>query len=48
MYEYNILQGDTLVNAKQLNDLAKDGWRLIEIVQHNGRFYFYLERLVVQ
>lgn len=48
MYEYQVLKAATLINEEQLSDQAKDGWRLIEIVQYRGQFYFYFERLVAQ
>ena len=45
--EYKILSAGTLVNEKQLNDLAVQRWNLITIVQHNGLFYFYFSRIVM-
>ncbi len=43
-YEYQVLTANSLINADQLNDLAKDGWRLIEIVVVEYTYYFYFER----
>ena len=47
MYEYQILNAKSLINAEQLNELAIQGWRLITIAQMNGKFYFYFERPVM-
>lgn len=44
MLEYKILQADSLINENQLNELAKEGWRLITIVKNDNLFYFYFEK----
>lgn len=45
--EYKVLQADSLVSAEQLNDMALDGWRLVQIVKDSGLFYFYLCNMTV-
>ena len=47
-FEYQILKADSLVNEKQLNEIGTQGWLLIEIVKHDGLFYFYFKREVYQ
>jgi len=44
--EYRILSANRLIPAEQLNDLAKDGWRLVEIVPVEFTFYYYFEKEV--
>jgi hypothetical protein len=43
-YEYQVLQSSSLCTDKQLNDLNKEGWRLITIIQAGIMYYFYFER----
>lgn len=45
--EYKVLMAVSLISEQQLNDLSKQGWRLITIAQQNGQYYFYLSRAVV-
>ena len=40
--KYRVLMADTLISEEQLNALAEEGWRLVTIVESEGRFYFYL------
>ena len=44
MFQYKILQADTLINERQLNELAQEGWRLVTIVKNENLFYFYFEK----
>jgi len=44
MSQYKILQADSLINERQLNDLAQEGWRLVTIVKEGDLFYFYFEK----
>lgn len=44
MYEYNVLEADGLVSKEQLNELSKEGWRLVTIVPEGNKYYLYLER----
>ena len=46
-FEYQVLEAQSLVTAEQLNDLAKQGWRLIEIVLVDYRYYFYFEGEII-
>ena len=39
--EYRILQANSLISEEQLNDLAKDGWKLVTIVLVDYIYYFY-------
>jgi len=43
VFTYEILEADSLINKQQLDELAKKNWRLITIVQHEGKFFFYFE-----
>lgn len=43
MLTYEILEADSPINKQQLDELARKNWRLITIVQHEGKFYFYFE-----
>ena len=49
-YEYQIVQAPDLLTGRQLDEIARDGWRLVaiikKIVSGKDMFYFYLERLV--
>lgn len=45
--EYKVLMGDSLISEEQLNDFAVQGWRLVTIVEMQGRFYVYFVRAVV-
>lgn len=49
-YEYMILTSSGLINSEQLNERAKDGWRLVGIVlsvkAYEYDYYFYFERLI--
>lgn len=40
--KYKILQADSPINEKQLEELAQQGWELITIIQWSGNFYFYI------
>ena len=44
MYQYKILKANSLINEDQLNNLAKEGWRLVTIIKENDEFYFYFEK----
>lgn len=44
MFQYKILQADSLINEQQLNELAQEGWRLVTIVKNENLFYFYFEK----
>lgn len=44
MFQYKVLQADSLINEHQLNQLAQEGWRLITILKNDGLFYFYFEK----
>jgi hypothetical protein len=44
--EYKVLSANSLIPAEQLNDLAKDGWELVEIVPTESTFYYYFKREV--
>lgn len=43
-YEYNVLEGDSLPNAENLNKLAQDGWELVQIIDRGGYVYVYVRR----
>ncbi|MBU4260930.1 MAG: DUF2812 domain-containing protein [Proteobacteria bacterium] len=45
MPQYKILKADSLINEKQLNELAQEGWRLVTIVKDSDLFYFYFEKV---
>ena len=42
---YQVLQAETPINAKPLNQLAVDGWRLVTILTWASEFYFYFIRV---
>lgn len=42
--EYNVLEASDLPSPKNLNELAVEGWRLVQIVQHKGKIFVYVER----
>ena len=44
MFQYKLLQADSLINEQQLNELAQEGWRLVTIVKDENLFYFYFEK----
>lgn len=44
MYKYKILEADSLINEHQLNELARDGWKLVTIIKEKDIFYFYFEK----
>ncbi len=44
MFQYKILQADSLINEQQLNELAQEGGRLVTIVKNENLFYFYFEK----
>ena len=43
---YKVLKADTLISEEQLNELAMDGWLLVQIVLDvsDGQYAFYLRR----
>ena len=47
-YEYQIVQAPRLLTGRQLDEIARDGWRLVTVIKNivNGKdmFYFYLGR----
>lgn len=45
MYEYMTLNGDDLISAEQLNELAGDGWEFIQAVPYNNEWCFYFRRM---
>lgn len=42
--EYKTLTAPTLISVAQLEELAQEGWRLIQIINWNNAFYFYFSR----
>ena len=44
-YEHKVLAAETLISEQQLDELGRDGWELITIVQWEKKFYFYFKRL---
>ncbi len=42
---HQVLQANALISAEQLDEQYSLGWRLITIVQVDGVFYFYFERI---
>lgn len=45
MYEHTVYKSNELADSDNLDVMAADGWRLITIVQHEGNFYYYFDRL---
>lgn len=43
-YKWRILEGDSLPNEKNLEDLEKQNWSLHQIVIHNDTIYMYLKQ----
>lgn len=44
-FEYHVLRVGPKARAEpQLNDLGKKGWQLVQVVEAEGHFAFYLER----
>jgi len=44
LYEYKILEGDSLPNEENLHALDADGWILVQIIDRGGYVYVYLKR----
>jgi hypothetical protein len=42
--QYKVLEADTPINEQQLEELAIDGWHLVEILPYQDIFYFYFKR----
>jgi len=42
---YKVLKADSPINAEQLEQLSRQGWELVEIVEWRGTFYFYFRQL---
>ena len=42
--EYRIFVVSTPVNEEQLDELARQGWRLITILPFQNKLYFYFVR----
>jgi len=47
MWENKILQGDGLVNPKDLNKLGEEGWELVTIIREDDTYYYYLKRPIM-
>ena len=35
-FEYNVLEGDSLPSAENLNELSKKGWQLVQVIDRSG------------
>lgn len=42
--EHKILRGPEPINEKQPEDLDRQEWSLVTIIQWQGSFYFYFRR----
>jgi len=48
MYEYQVIESGSSIDAQILNQMAQRGWRPIAVVAPGSRFYCYFERIVSQ
>lgn len=44
LYKYHAVEGESLPSPKNLNDLAKEGWEVLQILPHKEKIYIYLRR----
>lgn len=44
MYEYKTLAADGLPSEASLNDLGKEGWKMVQLVKHGQNWVLYLVR----
>lgn len=42
---FKVLQSDSPISEKQVNELSEEGWRLVTSVQVDGLIYWYLEHV---
>ena len=46
MFKYKVLQSSNLCNEQTLDEVGKDGWRLITIIPKDGYYFYYFERYI--
>lgn len=45
-YEYKVIRAVAFVTEKELNELGKEGWRLVQILLIENLFSFYFMRAI--